>query len=232
MTYSEHKLTPVICVEPEDYVPWRFRDSPESIAAAAAEEEEDSETSESAGTMIDDSRLADALVAYQDKLLSAIEDVERRSRLQLPGKDPVEHGVHARPASDADDGDAPGAQEAEEAALRHKIERLERSQRKIERELGAFKYAFGQFAEFCDVQIASNNRNLLENVYKQFKDRRARSSSTAASSRATAIKARVARARGLSIAAWVIGLLAFLALFTLALRRFYAGQRYKGLKTH
>lgn len=148
--------------------------------------------------------------------------------------------MHARPAAHADggedDADAEGA--GQERALRHKLERLERAQRKIERELGAFKYAFGQFAEFCDVQIASNNRNLLENVYKQFRERRVRggakagAGASASNTRVTAIKARVARARGVSIAAWVIGLLAFLALFLLVLRRFYAGQRYKGLKTH
>lgn len=219
------ELTPVICVEPEDYVPWRFRDSPEAIAAAAEDDESESD-SPSSGTLIDDSKLADALVAYQDKLLSAIQDVERRSREQLPGKDPVEHGVHARPADAESEGDGVEV----ERALRQKIERLERAQRKISREIGAFKHAFAQFADFCDVQIASNNRNLLENVYKQFKERRQRTVSTAASSRATAIKARVARARGVSIAAWIVGLLAFLALFTLVLRRFYAGQRYKGMK--
>lgn len=181
----------------------------------SAEEDEESPR----GAAVDDSRLADALVAHQDRLLSAIQDIESRS-------------VSARRP---DAGDAPPSPEHDgedaEALLRHKIERLERSARIVERELESFKRAFASFSEFLDEQISSNNRNLLENVYQQFRQRKWQPRRATAAKRASSARDR-AKAHGASIAAWVLGLAAFLALSLLLLRRFYAGQRYKGVKTH
>ncbi|TXT13540.1 hypothetical protein VHUM_00907 [Vanrija humicola] len=69
----------IICVNPPDengkpYTAWRMRDSPEAIAAkAAAEAAEHPELAVGA-----DSRLADALVAYQMSLLSAMNGLTSR----------------------------------------------------------------------------------------------------------------------------------------------------------
>ncbi|KAL1412889.1 hypothetical protein Q8F55_000638 [Vanrija albida] len=120
----------IICVNPPDengkpYTAWRMRDSPEAIAAKAAAEAAEHPPELVVGA---DSRLADALVAYQMSLLSAMNGLTNRLLNATAGAPASESDSHRDERDSVPKQDGRPARDAlaQPAAVREAAARLDK----------------------------------------------------------------------------------------------------------
>lgn len=131
----------VICINPPDedgkpYKPWRFRDSDEALARQRAEETGPvsfvrCRDSLRLSSDKQDSRLAEAVVTYQMKLLAAVGDVNKRleKRNKPVDIDEEEEAKHAKMKGKT------GIKQLDE--LYSKLDGLDHGERKLQREMEA-----------------------------------------------------------------------------------------------
>lgn len=146
MSYVGYPLTAVICVNPPDeygkpYKAWRLRDSPAAVEALKADAVEAGEIP--AGL---DSVLADALVAYQQGLIAAINDIHEQLNATAGSSEVV-----AR----SDSGTHP---------LAGRLETLEKGGKKIKDSLAILEKEVVQLASKVD-ELGDGRKPVLQSVY-------------------------------------------------------------------
>ncbi|OXB37448.1 hypothetical protein LQV05_003528 [Cryptococcus neoformans] len=157
----------IICLNPDQdppYKPWRFRDSPEAIAAKQAE-------NPNANSAFD-SRIAEALVSYQMSLLNSMDAMTQKvEHLTNPIVDDVLPFVHEHERAEADKKARQEASRKEKESgnkdvdmLNVKVEELEKSGRRLKKALDGLKSDFEGLSGRLK-KSADENKPIIETIF-------------------------------------------------------------------